>query len=122
MKEIRDEYGFAPQGCLRADLVELLSKSLEGDSLLYSHKMTNIQQDAHKVYLEFNQNGRLVEHDFDLVIGADGIHSQVAQQLEIDPSPPVYSGANIFYGRIPNPDSVEFQHASLQDLDCKVSL
>jgi len=122
LKQVRQKFGFGIAGCLRADLIDLLAKSMPSDTILYSHKLTHIQQDAHKVQLEFDQSGKLVQEEFDLVIGADGINSQVAQQLKIDPSPPAYSGANIFYGKIDLPDSVNFLHPALQNLDHKVSI
>jgi salicylate hydroxylase len=99
--------GFMFGGCLRADLVDLLLQALDKDTVQYSHKLVEIQQDESKVRLRF-ENGNTAEHD--LLIGADGIHSTVASLLEIDRSPPVYSGANIFYGIIENPNAIPFEH------------
>jgi salicylate hydroxylase len=64
-----------------------------------------MEQDDNVVRLAFDGREH-VEHD--LVIGADGINSTVAELMDIDPSPPVYSGANIYYGVIENPDDIDF--------------
>jgi len=61
---------------------------------LYSHKLISMEEDDRKVLLEFDGDIEPVEHD--LVIGADGIHSKVAELMDIDPSPPVYSGARTY--------------------------
>ena len=45
----------------------------------------------------------------------------MATTLKIDPGPPVYSGADIFYGVIPDPENVAFEHPILQGSDNKVS-
>jgi salicylate hydroxylase len=115
LKEIRDRVGFGIGGCLRADLVKILVEPLErSDSIKYSHKLIRIEPKLDKVELEF-QNGHL--DVVDLVVGADGIHSFVARALNIDHSPPIYSGSNIFYGVIHNPDSLAFSSPILEDID-----
>jgi len=109
---IRNKYGFGFSGCLRADLVNLLVENLHqheqgGNELVYSSRLTGITPHLDKVELQFHNNGRGTTEDVvDLVIGADGINSTVAKLLNIDDAhqPPIYSGANIFYGKIPNPD------------------
>ena len=116
-KNLYDKFGFGMAGCLRADLVDILAEPLV-KNLHYSHKMTSIVQDEKKVYLAF-ENG--VQKEFDLVVGADGINSKVSDLLQIDPSPPVYSGANVFYGVIPNPDSIAFENPNLREADNTVS-
>lgn len=100
LRQLREKIGFSIGGCARADLVDILLAPLKEQNLVhYSHNMTNISQDANRVVLDFE--GRPSE-EFDLVIGADGIHSRVAEVLDIDHSPPVFSGANIFYGILNN--------------------
>ena len=108
-KQIRERHGFGIVGCLRADLVDLLANKLneyERGSLQYSEKLIGITPRLDKVELKFD-SGR--EDAVDLVIGADGIHSTVAKLLDIDDeTPPIYSGANIFYGKIPQPTSIDY--------------
>lgn len=106
--QIRQRHGFTTGGCLRADLVDKLTESLlegtKNDILLYSHKLVSVDQDDDSVRLEFANGVDPAEHD--ILVGADGIHSKVAQPLNIDDSPPIYSGANIFYGIIEAPNEV----------------
>jgi len=104
-RQLREKVGFTIGGCVRADLVDILLAPLKEQNVVhYSHKMTNISQDANRVVLDFE--GRPSE-EFDIVIGADGIHTRVAEVLNIDHSPPVYSGANIFYGVLNNLDNLQ---------------
>lgn len=119
--QVFHRYGFTTGGCLRADLVATLQDALvrttgDDDCVLYSHKLVSMEQDDRKVRLKFDGGLEQVEHD--LVIGADGIHSKVAELMDIDPSPPVYSGANIYYGVIENTDNIDFVDKTIgQDHD-----
>lgn len=95
-QRLRDKTGFSQGGCLRADLVDVLLEPLvEKNTMFYSHKLTNVLQHEQNVTLNFE--GKSSE-EFDLVIGADGIHSRVAEVLDIDHSPPIFADANVFYG------------------------
>lgn len=60
-------------------------------------------QVADKVKLEF-EHGRTSDV-VDLVVGADGIHSFVAEAMDIDHSEPLYVNANIFGGVINDDDA-----------------
>lgn len=97
---------------LLADIIDLLVQHLDEYSkaqvqpiLQYSQQLTRIQPQIDKMELEFASGHQDVVA---LVIGADGIHSYVAKMLNIEDNPPIYSGANIFYGKIPNPDNLEY--------------
>lgn len=115
-ENIMSKYGFGISGCLRADLIQTLSEKA-GDDLKYSHKLINIEDDTRSVKVSF-ENG--YKDHFDVVIGSDGINSTVAEKLNIDKSPPVYSNANIFYGVIPDPDHIGFCNPVLKDSNHKV--
>jgi salicylate hydroxylase len=119
-KDLRSKFGFSIAGCLRADLVDVLVETLNERSasstastpsstppILYNHKLQSIQQTHGKVELGF-ENGNT--DTVDIVVGADGIHSTVSKLIDIDDSPPIYSGANIFYGVIPDPDDQLLTH------------
>jgi len=112
-KQVRNKFhGFGIGGCLRSDVIDLLAEPLlRGDdqnfTLSYSHKLQGITIEHDKVKLYF-ENGK--EDVVDMVVGADGINSTVATLMGIDPSPPTYSGANIFYGKIEGPDELDWHH------------
>lgn len=115
-RQLREKIGFSVGGCIRADLVDVLLTPLKDQNVVhYSHKLTNISQDSNRVVLDFEGRPR---EEFDLVIGADGIHSRVAKVLDIDHSPPIYSGANIFYGILG--DLNKLQNPVLQEPNCIV--
>ena len=102
-QQLREKHKFGIAGCLRADIVDLLVDNLDsydrGD-LQYSQKLIGIKPHLDKVELQF-ESGH--EDVVDLLIGADGINSSVANILNIDDEiRPIYSGANIFYGKIPS--------------------
>jgi|EP00970_Alexandrium_tamarense_P010389 salicylate hydroxylase len=111
LRELSNRHGFGIAGCLRSDLVNLLVEQLDTQhggkgALKYSEKLVGINPIHDKVELEF-ESGR--QDLVDLVIGADGINSSVSKLLNIDDEiAPIYSGANIFYGKIPNPDGHEY--------------
>ena len=107
LEQIRERHGFGIAGCLRGDLVDLLVRELSNKEgqLQYSRRLIGISPSVDKVELKFECGH---EDVVDLVIGADGINSSVARLLDIDDKiAPIYSGANIFYGKIPNPDENE---------------
>jgi 2-polyprenyl-6-methoxyphenol hydroxylase-like FAD-dependent oxidoreductase len=120
-EQLRDRVGFGIAGCLRSDMVRLLAEPftnknsqpmmVENDpfrrhKLLYSHKLISMNPVQDKVELEF-ENG--VRDVVDLVVGADGIHSPVAKMMNIDSSDPIHAGSNIIYGKIENPDMIDFE-------------
>ena len=124
-KQLRERHGFGIAGCLRADLVELLVSKLnvygqpQGGGLEYSQKLSGIKPHLDRVELEF-EGGH--EDVVDLVIGADGINSTVAKLLNIDDEiPPIYSGANIFYGKIPQPRNTALRDHPIFDVGSVVN-
>lgn len=91
----------------------------QGDGLEYSQKLSGIKPHLDRVELEF-EGGH--EDAVDLVIGADGINSTVAKLLNIDDEiPPIYSGANIFYGKIPQPRNTALRDHPIFDVGSVVN-
>lgn len=88
MPAVRDAYGFAYYHAHRADLISALTQSLDADRLLLGTKVHSVHQDADRVWLECDDGTRL--HG-DVLIGADGIHSMVREQV-FQPDPPRASG------------------------------
>ena len=116
-KELREKYDVGFAGCLRADLIDLLVNKLDGyggaeeefgsvSSIQYNSRLVGIKPCRDKVELTFDGGH---EDLADLVIGADG-KSTVARLLNIDDEgrKPIYSGANIMYGKIQNPEHIEY--------------
>lgn len=83
-------------GMYRPDLVNVLAAEIDPDTIFFNHRLTRVEQLDNGVRLEF-ENG--VVEEFDAVIGADGIHSQVRQFIGQFPEP-VYSGIMAYRGVI----------------------
>lgn len=60
----------------RDDLCEILLQQIGGVECLFGNSITDIVQDEEGVHVEFEKGE---SHVFDLVIGADGLHSTVRQ-------------------------------------------
>ena len=74
-KQVKSRHGFSFAGCLRADLADVLLGALKDThSMHFDHEMIGISQSNTAVRLDFKGRDSM---DFDFVIGADGIHSQV---------------------------------------------
>jgi 2-polyprenyl-6-methoxyphenol hydroxylase-like FAD-dependent oxidoreductase len=72
----------------RADLHNILLKKLDPSTIHMGTTLKSIQQTPQGLEVEFNDHSRKT---YDLVIGADGIHSKV-RQLAFDATPLVYQG------------------------------
>lgn len=88
MPKVRQAYGFAYYHAHRADLIAALSASLASANLRLSTKVTAIGQDAEGVWASCADGERIVG---DILIGTDGIHSLVREQV-FKPDPPRASG------------------------------
>lgn len=84
-----------PNVCTRrSELIKVLLKHVDGE-LKANHEVTQIiRQENNRVYIQFN-NG--FTGTYDLVIGADGIHSKVRSHV-IGDGRPVFQGYNIWRG------------------------
>lgn len=72
-----DLAGYRKEGDLeinRGDLCQILWRALEGVECLFGDSVTALKENEHGVEVEFEQNS---PRQFDLVIGADGLHSAV---------------------------------------------
>lgn len=104
--EYEQRFGYSLGGALRAELVAILKEPVEKAGILhYSHKLLKIEQDADGVTLTFDHKNQTKTIRVDMVIGADGIHSTVVDQIFGQTAPPIYVKENIFYGIIDQIDS-----------------
>jgi salicylate hydroxylase len=93
--QVTDSSGWnATFGMHRADLVEFLAAALPAGIVHTGHRCTGFEQDREKARVSF-ANGTVVEAD--LVIGADGIHSDLRPHV-FPPSNPVFSGSIAYRG------------------------
>ena len=87
----------------RARLQEELRRALPPDSIHLGHVFESFEQRADVIVARFNGGS---SSEFDLLIGADGLHSRVRERL-LNDGPPQYRGYVAWRG------VVDFIHASL---------
>jgi salicylate hydroxylase len=109
MPGVRDAYGFAYYHAYRPDLIRALTHGLQPGQLHLNTRITAVGQDANIAWAEC-QDGTRIEGD--VLIGADGIHSLVREQV-FKPDPPRASGYVTWRGVV---DS-----AAIADLEIPVS-
>jgi salicylate hydroxylase len=85
---------YAPLGLHRADFIDLLTSVIPQERILLQHRVKAVRDMTSSVELEFENGTR---EEFDLVIGADGIHSTVRESM-VGSSDPVYSGSVVYRG------------------------
>lgn len=73
LQTISDQYGDY-QTTTRYDLIDVLQKQCDGISIQFNTTVTDLNEQDDKVIVQFN-NGQ--EAEFDLVVGADGLHSRI---------------------------------------------
>jgi salicylate hydroxylase len=96
--QVTDSKGWnATFGMHRADLVEILATALPDDVVRTGHRAIKFEQDREKARVSF-ANGTVAEAD--VVIGADGIHSEL-RPCVFPPSRPVFSGSVAYRGMVP---------------------
>jgi len=97
--QVTDSSGWnATFGMHRADLVGILAEALAAFVVHVDHRCTGFEQSADIARVSF-ANGVTVEGD--LVIAADGIHSELRQHV-VPPSSPVFSGSVAYRGLVPH--------------------
>ncbi|MCX4834199.1 FAD-dependent monooxygenase [Streptomyces sp. NBC_00006] len=89
-------YGAPYYAVHRADLQGALLRLVGPEPLRLGHRLTSVAADGDEQVLTF-ENGST--HRADLVVGADGIHSVIREELVRDA--PVFSGLGVFRGLIP---------------------
>jgi len=93
--QVTDSSGWnATFGMHRADLVELLAEALPAQVVHTGHRATSFEQDGNVARVSF-ANGTVAEAD--LVIAADGIHSELRQYVA-PPSRPIFHGSVAYRG------------------------
>jgi salicylate hydroxylase len=93
--QVTDSSGWnATFGMHRADLVEMLAAALPSEVVHTGHRCSGFEQTADVARVSF-ANGVIVEGD--VVIAADGIHSEL-QQYVTPPSRPVFHGSVAYRG------------------------
>jgi salicylate hydroxylase len=80
----------------RADFVNFLADALPAEIVHTAHRATGFAQDDDRARVTF-ANGAVVEAD--IVIAADGIHSELRQYV-VPPSRPVFSGSVAYRGLV----------------------
>lgn len=88
MPKVLDAYGHAYYHAHRADLIDALTKSLNPQRLRMNTTVVAVGQDRQGVWVDLEDGSRLYG---DLLIGADGVHSVVREQV-FKPDPPRPSG------------------------------
>src|SRR3984957_4219799 len=83
-------------GMHRADLVEMLANALPAGTVHAGHRCTGFEQDSDTARVSF-ANGASIEAD--LVIAADGIHSELRPYVFAS-SRPVFSGSVAYRGLV----------------------
>jgi salicylate hydroxylase len=97
--QVTDSSGWnATFGMHRADLVEMLARALPAGSLHTGHRGSGFAQDGKTARVTF-ANGVSVEAD--IVIAADGIHSEL-RRFVFAASQPVFSGSVAYRGLVPH--------------------
>jgi salicylate hydroxylase len=84
-------------GMHRADFVDLLAANLPAGIVHTGHRAVGFDQDADLARVRF-ENGVVAEAD--VVVGADGIHSEL-QPYVFPPSKPVFHGTLSYRGLVP---------------------
>ena len=93
--QVTDSSGWnATFGMHRADLVEILATALPLDAVRTGHRGVGFEQIGDRAYVSF-ANGAVA--DGDIVIAADGIHSELRHHV-VPPSRPVFHGSVAYRG------------------------
>src|SRR6202048_5234352 len=97
--QVTDTSGWnATFGMHRADLVNMLAEALPPGTVRTGHRCSSFEQDGNAARVSF-ANGASAEAD--IVIAADGIHSELRPYV-FPPSSPVFHGSVAYRGLVPH--------------------
>lgn len=97
--QVTDSSGWnATFGMHRADFINFLAAALPEGVVNTGHRCVNFAQDGDRARVTF-ANGTSAEAD--IVIGADGIHSELRPHV-FPPSTPVFSNTSAYRGTVPH--------------------
>jgi salicylate hydroxylase len=92
-----EAFGFPHYQMHRADLLSALARMLPAERLHVGRRFVALTDHGNRVEATFEDGGRI---DFDLLIGADGIHSSVRAAL-LGPESPRFTGCVAYRGLVP---------------------
>jgi salicylate hydroxylase len=95
--EVEAAFGAPYYHLHRGDLAELLGAAVPADRLHVGHRLVGLEQRGERIVARF-ENG--VSSEADLLVGADGIHSQV-RHLTFGPEKPRFTGCVAWRGLVP---------------------
>ncbi|MES2259952.1 MAG: FAD-dependent oxidoreductase [Pseudomonadota bacterium] len=97
---------------LRPVLARILSKATlaSGANVRLGVTFTSIRQDARQAHVAFSDGS---ESSYDLVIGADGVHSKTRQAVMPEAAAPVYTGQGCWRALVPRAPGIDNAHIIL---------
>jgi len=95
--EVVAAFGFPHYQMHRADLLTTLARHVPAERVHVGHRLTGFADHGDRVSLAF-ENGETAE--VDVLVGADGIHSTVREQL-LGPESPHFTGCVAYRGLVP---------------------
>jgi salicylate hydroxylase len=108
MPGVRNEYGHAYYHAYRPDLIEALTSGLDREHLRLNTRVVRVGQDDTGVWAECEEGSSTYRVEGDVLIGADGIHSLVREQV-FKPDPPRASGYVTWRGVVDSDATAELE-------------
>ena len=96
-EHVEQSYGMPYYHIHRADLITALAEAVPPDRVQVGRRCVSVEERGGRVRLDFADGGTA---EADLVVGADGIHSQVRQAL-LGPELPRFTGNVAYRGLVP---------------------